>query len=78
MKEEPIAKLKIEHGVDVGYSGEYDSSEVNPEEMWAFKYEVKAYGTVTETLTLTVANFYTLKLQIFIDLFKLQLLKTTF
>ena len=46
--------------------------------MWAFKYEVKAYGTVTETLTLTVANFYTLKLQIFIDLFKLQLLKTTF
>lgn len=46
--------------------------------MWAFKYEVKAYGTCTETLTLTVANFYTIKLQIFIDLFRLQLLKTTF
>lgn len=35
VKEEPIAKLKIDHGVDVGYSGEYESSEVNPTEMWA-------------------------------------------
>ena len=43
--------------------------------MWAVSYELKAYGTVTETLTLTIANFYSLKLQVFIDLFKLQVLK---
>lgn len=58
MKEEPIAKLKIDHGIDLGYSGEYSSAEVNDNEMWAASYELKAYGTVTETLTLNIANFY--------------------
>ena len=77
VKDEPVAKLKVEHGVDAGWSGEYTSAEVNPTEMWKFSYEVKAYCQVTETLTLTIADFYTLKLRFVLDIFKLQLLKTT-
>jgi len=58
VEQKPLVTLKVDHGIDLGYTGEYKSAEVNDNEMWAFSYELRTYGTITETLTLNIANFY--------------------
>ena len=59
VEEKKIVQLKIDHGVDIGYSGEYRSEEVDDgSEFWSFGYEVETYAKITETITLTVAEFY--------------------
>jgi hypothetical protein len=77
VEENSVVKLKIDHGIDVGYSGEYNSAEVNDNEMWALSYELKGYAKITETFTISVAEFYNFKVQVVFDLLKMQFLKQT-
>lgn len=70
-----MVTFKIDHGIDVGYSGSYESSEVNDDEMWSMWYEINAYAKITETFTVSIAEFYNFKVEVVFDLLKMQLLK---
>jgi hypothetical protein len=75
VEDKPVVKLKIDHGVDLGYSGSYKSEEVDDDELWHISYTLNAYGKITETFTLSIADFYNLKVQFVFDLFKMQVFK---
>lgn len=54
---EPPVKIKVDHSIDVGYKGEYDSYPVTGVH-WNLKYWLNAYGTIRETITINIASWY--------------------
>lgn len=78
VKEEPLIKIKVDHGVDIGYSGEYKSQEVNNNELWEFNYDLSTYGKVVETINILVADFYNLKIQLSFKFLDMKLLSQNF
>lgn len=62
INDKPVVVIKMDHGIDAGYSGLYESSEVNDAETWAFSYTFKTYALISEVITVTIADFYQIKL----------------
>jgi len=78
VEDKQVVKFKVDHGIDIGYSGSYKSGEVDVvtyPDLWALSYELNTYGKITETFTLDIANFYSFKVEVVLDVFRLQLLK---
>jgi len=79
VEEKPVITIKVDHGVDVGYSGQYKSAPLEGfDSIWDFNYDLKAYAKVNEKITLDIAGFYQLTTEFTLDLFRLRLLKQHF
>ena len=76
--QKPLVVIRVDHGIDAGYSGKYESKEVSADALWKMSYEVRAYGKAVETINIEVAKIYRMKIQVSFDLFDMQVLKQTF
>ena len=43
--------------------------------MWSMWYEINAYAKITETFTISIAEFYNFKVEVVFDLLKMQVLR---